>query len=80
MAFPIRIVVAFATVTVIATAAQGQTTWFVDDANCPGPGSGTQADPFCMIQDGIDATLNGGTGAPAWLPCDDGYFQRSHAH
>ena len=38
----------------IATA-QAQTTWRVDIANCPGPGSGTEADPFCKIQDGIDA-------------------------
>ena len=30
-----------------------QTTWYVDDNNCPGPGSGTQTDPFCEIQDGI---------------------------
>ncbi|HVP11760.1 MAG TPA: M28 family peptidase, partial [Phycisphaerae bacterium] len=33
-------------------------TWYVDTANCPGPGSGTQADPFCLIQDGIDAASN----------------------
>ncbi|MGB2985909.1 MAG: right-handed parallel beta-helix repeat-containing protein [Phycisphaerae bacterium] len=33
---------------------QGQTMWYVDDDNCPGPGSGTQGDPFCKIQDGID--------------------------
>jgi predicted outer membrane repeat protein len=30
-------------------------TIFVDDDNCPGPGSGTPADPFCWIQDAIDA-------------------------
>lgn len=23
----------------------------VDDGNCPGSGSGTEADPFCKIQD-----------------------------
>ena len=29
--------------------AQAQTTWFVDDDNCPGPGSGTVAiAPACM--------------------------------
>lgn len=59
MAFPIRIVVAFATVTFVGTSAQGQTTWFVDDDNCPGLGTGTQADPFCMIQGAIDAAVNG---------------------
>ncbi len=31
--------------------------WFVDDDNCPGPGSGTQADPFCSIQTAIDASV-----------------------
>ena len=25
--------------------AVGQTTWYVDDDNCPGPGSGTSEDP-----------------------------------
>jgi parallel beta-helix repeat protein len=34
-------------------------TWHVDDDNCPGPGRGTVADPFCMIQDGIDVAVNG---------------------
>ena len=37
-------------------------TWYVDDDNCPGPGSGTQADPYCKIQDAIaaasDDTIN----------------------
>ena len=41
--------------------AQAQTTWHVDDANCPGPGSGTLPDPFCKIQDGIDAAVDGDT-------------------
>ncbi|MHC4414570.1 MAG: right-handed parallel beta-helix repeat-containing protein [Planctomycetota bacterium] len=40
-------------------AAAGQSTWFVDDDNCPGPGSGTKADPFCSIQHGIDAASVG---------------------
>ena len=43
----------------IPVPAFGQTTWHVDDDNCPGPGSGTPADPFCEIQDGIDASTNG---------------------
>ncbi len=38
-----------------AGAASAQTTWYVDDDNCPGSGSGTVSDPFCFIQDGIDA-------------------------
>jgi len=37
------------------------TTWYVDDDNCPGPGSGTLGDPFCKIQDAIDASLPGDT-------------------
>ncbi len=41
--------------------AYAQTTWYVDDDNCPGPGSGTMADPFCTIQEGIDAAVNGDT-------------------
>ncbi|MFQ5493748.1 MAG: IPTL-CTERM sorting domain-containing protein [Phycisphaerae bacterium] len=35
------------------------TTIHVDAGNCPGPGSGTQADPFCRIQAGIDAAVSG---------------------
>ncbi|RME24046.1 MAG: hypothetical protein D6806_10215 [Deltaproteobacteria bacterium] len=27
---------------------------FVDDDNCPGPGSGTEEDPYCTIQQAID--------------------------
>ena len=41
--------------------AQGQTTWYVNDDNCPEPGAGTPADPFCKIQDGIDASSHGDT-------------------
>ncbi len=32
---------------------------FVDDDNCPGPGSGTLADPYCSIQTAIDAAVGG---------------------
>jgi hypothetical protein len=46
---------------VAAVPAMAQTTWYVDDDNCPGPGSGTQADPFCSIQDAIDAASSGDT-------------------
>jgi len=44
---------------ILAGAAQGATTWYVDDDNCPGPGTGTPLDPFCSIQRGIDASANG---------------------
>ncbi|NLX23215.1 MAG: hypothetical protein GXY55_16310 [Phycisphaerae bacterium] len=46
--------------TAISTA-PAQTTWYVDDDNCPGPGSGTEADPFCSIQRGIDEACGGDT-------------------
>ena len=39
--------------------AQAQTTWYVDDDACPEPGSGTEADPFCLIQDCIAAAVHG---------------------
>ena len=35
--------------------------FYVDDDNCPGPGTGTQADPFCTIQSGINAAFSGDT-------------------
>jgi hypothetical protein len=37
------------------------TVWYVDDDNCPGPGSGTREDPFCKIQDAIYAASAGDT-------------------
>ncbi len=43
----------------LTAAAQAQTTWYVDNGNCPGPGSGSEGDPFCKIQDGIDASASG---------------------
>ncbi|MCH8006889.1 MAG: hypothetical protein IH888_11770 [Planctomycetes bacterium] len=39
--------------------APGPTVIFVDDDNCPGPGGGTKGDPFCSIQDAIDAAVDG---------------------
>ncbi len=44
---------------VLAGRGFGQTTWYVDDDNCPAPGSGTQGDPFCSIQRGIDESVGG---------------------
>ena len=38
-----------------------QVTWYVDQANCPGPGDGSQSNPFCHIQDGLDAASPGDT-------------------
>ena len=31
---------------------------FVDDDNCPGPGSGMEGDPYCSIQTAIDNALD----------------------
>ncbi len=39
----------------------GESTIYVDDDNCPGPGSGTAVDPFCKIQAGIDAAFDDDT-------------------
>jgi hypothetical protein len=33
--------------------------FFVDDDNCPGPGTGTERDPFCLVQDAINAADDG---------------------
>ena len=56
-----KVYVATLTVAMFNTGAAGQaqTTRDVDDDNCPGPGSGTQADPFCKIQDCIVAAMDG---------------------
>lgn len=40
----------------LAAPSSAQTTRYVDVANCPGPGSGTQPDPFCSIQDAADVS------------------------
>jgi hypothetical protein len=44
-------------VAVLATAAQADTI-YVDDDNCPGPGSGTLGDPYCSIQTAIDNAVD----------------------
>ncbi len=46
-------------VAVMGSAPPGPTVIFVDDDNCPGPGGGTEGDPFCSIQDAIDAAVEG---------------------
>ena len=48
-----------AALAVTSSAVAGGTTWFVDASNPFCPGSGTPADPFCTIQDGIDAASDG---------------------
>jgi hypothetical protein len=41
-----------------AAQADGSPT-YVDDDTCPDPGSGTEGDPFCRIQDAVDAASAG---------------------
>ncbi|MEW6745474.1 MAG: right-handed parallel beta-helix repeat-containing protein [Planctomycetota bacterium] len=45
----------------LAPLAATQSTWYVDDDNSPGPGSGTPDDPFCRIQSAIEAAAEGDT-------------------
>ncbi len=42
----------------MGSTAPGPTVIFVDDDNCPGPGSGIQADPYCSIQTAIDNAVD----------------------
>lgn len=46
---------------VMATPVAAQTTWYVDDDNCPGPGSGTAGDPFCTVQAAVGVAVSGDT-------------------
>jgi hypothetical protein len=39
--------------------AAAQTTWYVDGAACDSSGIGTDSDPFCTIQEAIDAASSG---------------------
>ena len=48
-------------------------TWYVDATNIPGPGSGTQADPFCRIQDAINAASSD-SGAFLEIVVTDGIY------
>ncbi|MHC4904039.1 MAG: choice-of-anchor Q domain-containing protein [Planctomycetota bacterium] len=41
----------------MASAAHADTI-YVDDDNCPGPGSGTEGDPYCSIQTAIDNAVD----------------------
>lgn len=44
----------------LTSSAAAQVTWYVDAANCPGPGSGTLGDPYCAIQSAISAAAASG--------------------
>jgi parallel beta-helix repeat protein len=43
----------------MAAPVRAQSTLYVDDDNCPGPGSGSPDDPFCRIQDAIAGASGG---------------------
>ena len=45
-------------VTVLAVSTAQADTIFVDDDNCPGPGDGSELDPYCSIQTAIDAAVD----------------------
>ncbi len=51
-----------------ASLTQAQQQVYVDDDNCPGPGSGTPTDPYCRIQDAICAIKDTGGGTVWVLP------------
>jgi hypothetical protein len=56
-----RILLSLTSILFSTAPALSQTTWYVDDNSCPGPGLGTQGQPFCSIQNGINAAINGDT-------------------
>ncbi len=47
-----------AAVTVLAVSTAQAATIHVDAGNCPGPGNGSEADPFCSIQTAIDNAVD----------------------
>lgn len=55
----LALVLGFSLLTAMPVAAA--TTWYVDDDNCPGPGSGSVGDPFCTIQAAVSAASSGDT-------------------
>jgi hypothetical protein len=46
-----------AVVVALTSTAQAETI-YVDDDNCPGPGSGTEGDPYCSIQTAVDNAVD----------------------
>ena len=61
LALALVLVFSLAAVVVPASPAQAQAIWYVDDDNCPGPGTGTVGDPFCKIQHAIGNASPGDT-------------------
>ncbi len=52
-----RIKKLLAAVTVLAVSTAQAATIYVD-VNCPGPGNGSEVDPYCSIQTAIDNAVN----------------------
>ncbi|MEE8459954.1 MAG: hypothetical protein V3S08_08770, partial [Phycisphaerales bacterium] len=50
-------VIAVGAVLAVVTATQAATI-HVDAANCPGPGNGSEAEPYCSIQTAIDNAVD----------------------
>ena len=48
-------------VLLLASATRAQITHYVDVGQCPGPGTGTEADPYCSIQFAVDQASAGDT-------------------
>jgi parallel beta-helix repeat protein len=59
IALALALVLGFTLVMAVPVAAA--TTWYVDAANCPGPGTGSAGDPFCTIQAAVSAASSGDT-------------------
>jgi len=57
----IAVTVAVSILVALSATASAANTWYVDDDTCPDPGSGTQTDPYCKIQDAINAASGGDT-------------------
>jgi hypothetical protein len=45
-------------VVAVFSSATGADTIYVDDDNCPGPGDGSELDPYCSIQTAIDSAVD----------------------
>ncbi len=53
-----RAVVVVVAVVAVSAAAVGADVQFVDGNNCPGPGDGSELDPYCSIQTAIDNAVD----------------------
>ncbi len=56
--YSLRIAALMFVTALLPTMVAAQTTLYVDDDNCPGPGTGILVDPFCNIQDAINVAID----------------------